>query len=262
MYPLKQVPSEAKIRMYLRRSIFGKNLWCPQCRGRQIVGYEARYRCRRCRTKFSLLSHTWLADLKLALPVWWAVLWCWTSQIPVRQCRALTQLSDEAVRRWYQRFRRHLPAETHILEQIVQMDEAYFRRWTLLIAKQRGTRRVVTQVLPGTAPTRTDAAQFLFQHVKPGSALWTDRSGIYQGIDRWWPVQHTSDVHRKFEFTHTSEVEGLIGNYRTFVRRMYHHHWAENLPEYVREFCFRFSSPDLFDNPQTYLENSLRLCTN
>src|SRR3989338_3872480 len=84
---------------------------------------------------------------------------------------------------------------------------------------------------------------------------------IYKGINRWWPVEHSRDLHAKFEFEHTSEIEGIFGNYRTFVRRMYHHHRSENLQEYVREFCFRFSSPELFKNPRFYLTKTLTLVT-
>jgi hypothetical protein len=209
--------------------------------------------------KFSLLSHTWLCDTKLSYQSFWLLLWCWTAQIPVRQTMALTGRSEEAVRRWYGRFRSHLPDEAHILEKIVQLDEAFFKNMTLLMGKQRQTRKLAFAVLNGTAPNRSDATEFLFQNVKPGTRLWTDGAGIYQGIGRWWPVRHSRDIHRKFEFAHTSEIEGVFGNYRTFVRRMYHHHWSAHLEEYVREFCFRFSSPELFENPAHYLSKSLRL---
>ena len=253
------MPSEAQIRKIIRRTVFGENLFCPVCRSRDVARYESRYRCRRCRQKFSLLSHTWLADTKLSYQSLWLVLWCWTTQIPARQAMALTGRSEEAVRRWYSRFREHLPEETHILEKIVQLDEAFFKTMTLLMGKERGTRKLAYDVIAGTAPNRSHATHFLFQKVRPGAKLWTDGSGIYRGIGRWWPVRHSQDVHRKFEFAHTSEIEGIFGNYRTFVRRMYHHHWAENLPAYVREFCFRFSSPELFENPHYYLSKSLRL---
>jgi hypothetical protein len=152
----------------------------------------------------------------------------------------------------------HLPEESHILERIVQLDEAYFKNRALLMGKQKGTRKLSYMVLSET-PQRHHAAPFLFQKVRAGSELWTDGGGIYQSIDRWWAVRHSRDIHKKFEFEHTSEIEGVFGNYRTFVRRMYHHHWSEHLPEYVREFCFRFSSPELFQNPLYYLEKTLTL---
>ena len=257
MYQLNQIPSNAQIRKYLRRIIFGKNVFCPVCRARVVTQYETRYRCRRCRAKFSLLSHTWLADMKLSYGKFWMLLWCWTIKEPILQTMSLTQLSDDAVRRWYSRFRNHLPEETHVLERIVQLDEAFFRDMTLMMAKQKGTRKLAWEVFAGTAPNRHHATRFLFHKVRPGSKLWTDGASIYRAIGKWWPVKHSRDVHRKFEFAHTSEIEGMFGVYRTFVRRMYHHHWSENLEEYVREFCFRFSSPELFENPLFYLQKSL-----
>lgn len=259
MYQLSQIPSEAKIAAYVRRIVFAKNVFCPACGSREVVRYEARYRCRRCRIKFSLLSHTWLADMKLPWQTFWMLLWAWTIAMPIKQARVLTGRSDDCVRRWYGRFRAHLPQEAHILERIVQLDEAFFKDMTLMMAKQKGARALAWEVIPGTAPQRHHAAYFLFRKVKPGSKLWTDGASIYRGIGKWWPVRHSRDIHRKFEFAHTSEIEGIFGNYRTFVRRMYHHHWSQNLQGYVREFCFRFSSPELFNSPLFYLKKSLSL---
>ncbi len=261
MYSLNQIPSEAQIRKHLRRILFGKNMFCPSCRSRKVVAEKERYRCRGCRGRFSLLSHTWLANIKLPLQKWWVVLWCFCTEVPVLQTVALTKLSDVTVRHWFGAFREHLPRETHILERVVQLDEAYFKNMALVMGKQKGTRKLAYTVVPGGSVQRHHATRFLFEKVKPGSRLWTDGGLIYKNISEWWPVRHTVDIHKKFEFTHTSEIEGVFGNYRTFVRRMYHRHWSENLEEYVREFCFRFSSPELFENPLYYLEKSLTLVT-
>jgi hypothetical protein len=137
------------------------------------------------------------------------------------------------------------------------MDEAYFRRLSLLMAKQVGKRVLVHQVLRKSSVDKQDAAHFLFQSVAPKSRLQTDGAGIYKKIERWWPVRHRVDIHKKFEFGLTSEIEGMFGNLRTFIRRMYHHSTPEYLPEYVSEFCARFSSPELFETPHAYLMKTL-----
>lgn len=142
------------------------------------------------------------------------------------------------------------------------MDEAYFRSLSLLMAKQVGERKIAQQVLPKSSVDRRDAATFLFQHIQPRTKLQTDGAGIYQKIDHWWPVRHRVDLHKKFEFGLTSEIEGLFGNLRTFVRRMYHHSTSEYLPEYVTEFCSRFSSPELFESPRSFLSETLKPCSN
>ncbi|MDO8591374.1 MAG: IS1595 family transposase [bacterium] len=258
MYTLKQIPSEAQIRKYLRRTIYGKNVYCPECGSYKVWRSYERYRCPDCRIRFSLLSHTWLANMKLPLQQWWMLLWCWTTRIPILQTQSLTGLSEVTVRHWYDQFRQHLPLECHILERIVQMDEAYGRGWCLMMAKQIGSRKLAYDVL-SEFPDRRQATHFLFQKIKPGSELWTDGAKIYQGIEEWWPVLHSRDIHKKFEFTHTSEIEGVFACLRTFIRRMYHHVTAEQFPVYVREFCFRFSTPELFESPKLYVEKTINL---
>jgi len=182
MYNFNQIPSDAQIRKYLRRIVFGKNVFCPVCKSRKVDRDHERYWCPQCRRRFSLLSHTWLADMKLPYQKFWMVLWCWTIREPVLQTMSWTGLSEDAVRRWYGRFRTHLPDETHILERIVQMDEAYFKNAALLMAKQKGTKKLAWEVLRGADPTKTDVAQFLFQKVKPGSKLWTDGGAWVEDI--------------------------------------------------------------------------------
>jgi len=259
MYELKQVPSEAQIRKYLRRILFGKNIFCPECRSRQVVVYEKRYRCKKCRLKFTLISHTWLKGMKLSYQKFWIVLWCWTTQVPVKQAMALTELSEEAIRRWYDRFRAHLPLRQGILERIIQLDETFFKRMTLMMAKQQGTRKLAFEMFSKKDVQREDATKFLQSYVRPKAKLRTDGNGIYRGIHGWWPVRHQVDIHRKFEFGYTSEIEGIFANLRTFIRRMYHHVTPEKLPEVVSEFCFRFSSPEIFNNPLTFLKKTLKL---
>jgi len=258
MYKLRQVPSEAQIRKRLRKIIFGSKLHCPECFNQNIIRMQERYRCRICRTKFSLLSHTWLKDLKLSLPVFWLVCWCWVEAVPVKQALKLTGLSEDAVRRWYERFRLRLPHYDANLSDTVQMDEAYFKNWILVMAKD-SSRQLAHVMVSESSVQRHHAAQFLERYVAPETNLYTDGAGIYRGIESWWPVNHETDIHKKFEFGKTSEIEGAFGNLRTFIRRMYHHVTPAKLPSVVSEFSLRFCRKDIFESPDTYLEKSLKL---
>ena len=148
-----------------------------------------------------------------------------------------------------------------MLRGVVQLDEAYGKGWAVLMGKDVKRRKLAYQVILRGTVHRQDVVLFLQQHVAPRSKLHTDGAKIYRHIDQWWPVAHTHDIHAKFEFTHTSEIEGVFGNLRTFIRRMYHHVTREELAEYVREFSCRFSSPELFENPRNYLAKSLTLAT-
>ena len=262
MYQFNQIPSEAQIRKYLRRIVFGKNIYCPECKSSHVYATQSRFRCRRCRIRFSLLSHTWLANLKLPLQQFWLVLWCWTVQIPVRQAVSLTKLSKVSVRAWYEEFRRHLPDDQEVLEKVVQLDEAYFggkRGRALFMGKEVGTKKLAYEILPHAQPAREHAWFFLQTYVQPNTTLNTDGAGIYKEIGQWWPINHERELHKKFEFAKTSEIEGIFGVLRTFIRRMYHHVTMDKLDSLVCEFCYRFSHPEMFENPWYYLQITLRL---
>lgn len=177
----------------------------------------------------------------------------------MKQTRKFSGLSEEAVRRWYERFRVHLPQYDAVLSDTVQMDEAFFRGWVLVMGKDVKKRQLAYSLISEKAPERHHAAAFLRQYVEPEARLCTDGASIYRGIERWWPVTHETDIHKKWEFGKTSEIEGTFGNLRTFIRRMYHHVTPAKLPSVVSEFCLRFCRKDLFQNPDTYLEKSLKL---
>ena len=144
---LKQIPSETKIRKYLREIIFGNNIFCPWCRSQRVHRSEDRYRCRKCRRPFSLLSGTWLKGMKLSLRTFWALLWCWTQKIPVQQTQKLCHVNEETVYHWFRQFRVHLPNFTPILNGVVQMDEAYFKNLSLFMAKEIGSKKIAYQIL-------------------------------------------------------------------------------------------------------------------
>lgn len=262
MYTFNQIPSETQIKKFLRRTVFGSHVYCPWCRSRNVYVTQERYRCRSCRRRFSLLSHTWLSNLKLPLEQFWMVLWCWTTRIPVLQAMALTQLSEKAIRHWYDVFREHLPYQQVVLERIVQMDEAYFGGKdgrTLLMAKEVGTGKLAFEILNHTNPAREHAWEFLQHYILPETQLNTDGGSIYQEIEHWWPIDHRVDIHKQFEFGLTSEIEGIFGVLRTFIRRMYHHVTCDKLPMLVAEFCYRFCHKEMFENPRFYLQNTLQL---
>jgi len=264
MFQLNQIPSDAQIRKYLRRIIFGKNIYCPECKTSHVFADKGRYRCRKCRIRFSLTSHTWLNNMKLPLREFWLLLYCWTIQIPIKQAATLVSRSEVTIYDWYRKFRCHITADEQVLNHLIQLDEAYFggrQGKALFMAKEVGTRKLAYQLVPTSWVNRETAAWFLEENITPYAKLNTDGSSIYKEIGKWWPVYHVRDIHKKFEFEHTSEIEGMFGVMRTFIRRMYYHVTADKLGELVCEFCYRFSHPEMYGSPHHYLENSLSIVT-
>lgn len=264
---LQQVPSKAKIRTELKSIVFGKVLRCPHCGFRKLKKYEKRYHCKRCRKFFSLTSNTWLKGMKLPLQTFWLLLWCWINKVPIDQAQNTCGISEPTVRNWYEKFRHHLPQDNLDILRLkgnIQMDEAYRgskdNKYAIIGAKQAKSdkRKAILQVIPKKSVDRKDAVDFLSQNVVPDSNLWSDGAAIYKGIAKWWPVNHSYELHNKFEFALTSEIEGMWGNFFTFVRRMYHHVTKDKIESVVREFNFRFCFPEHFRDPSSYLKIALK----
>lgn len=203
-----------------------------------------------------------MKGMKLSWRSFWGMLWAYTHKVPVDQTGKLLKLSRPTIYRWFDLFRQHLPDQESLrLEEVVQMDEAYFGRKkngaALVAAKQRGASKIAVQVIPASSVNRNDVVSFLRQFVVPNVKLWTDGALIYRGIAKHWPVVHSYDIHRKAEFGKTSEIEGFFGSLRTYIRRMYHHVTVKKLPQIVKEYQSRLMSPEIFDSPASFLAKTL-----
>jgi transposase-like protein len=112
MYHIELDMPEAKVEAMLRRIVWKKGRpHCPRCGAFRIraVKDEARYHCPKCRRKFSLLSHTWMKDVKIPLPLFIALLSFWLEDATVELASKLAGLSRPTVYRYYRLFRRLTP---------------------------------------------------------------------------------------------------------------------------------------------------------
>ncbi len=262
---LSQIPTEKQISKQLKKIIFGQRVKCPDCR-RAMYVQEIRknnvWRCKKCRNKFSLTSVSWLKGMKISKMHLWALIWCWQRKINVQQVQALLGLSIPTIRRYYEMFRDHLNLDFDvILENVVQMDEMFVKDAFILGAKDIKHKKIKLKVVFKKSPDKSDAMNFIYNHIKPKSILCTDGGSIYRGCNNWWPIKHYKDIHRKWQFEITSEIEAIWANLRTFIRRMYHHVSREKLPKVVAEFEARFCQKELFISPLNFLKNSLSSVT-
>jgi transposase-like protein len=257
---LRQVPRKTKLRTIFKKIIFGSHVHCPDCGSRYFrkIKKEDRWRCNRCDLPFSIKSACWLKGSKLSLESVWLLLLCWQKRFSVQGTMEITGLSYPTVFNWFQKFRDHIPKELldTLLSGRIACDEMYTKGNAIIGAKQRGTRNVALKVLHQKSVERHHAVDFLMRFTKANSHLFTDGAAIYKGIDKWTNLKHTYEIHKKFEFTNTSEIEGVWGVFRTFVRRMYHHVTKYKLESLVEEFCLRFRQDKIFENPENYL----RIC--
>jgi len=259
---LSQIPTPGKLRSTFKKAIFGTHVHCPWCnsRRRRVIRSEARWRCQRCDKPFSIKSASWLKGSKLPLEDIWLLLYYWQKKIPLTQTCEFTQLSYPTVRAWYTRFREHIPQEklAIVLNGTVACDEMFTKGNSIIGAKEKGTRNIALKVLHTTSVNKQQAVAFLVSAVKAHSELHTDGAGIYRGIGNWHTLKHTYEIHKKWEFSLTAEIEGLWACFRTFVRRMYHHVTTYKLEELVSEFVLRFRQDKVFETPYEYVAICLK----
>jgi len=258
---LSQIPTEKQILLDLKNIIYPKGVECPHC-GRKMyivtIIHNRLWRCRKCRNKFSITSVTWLKGMKISLQHLWCLIWCWQHKLNIQQVKELTKLSIPTIRRYYELFRDHLTLDFDvILAGKVQADEMFVKNAFIIGAKDIKRKKIKLNVVYKKNPDKSDAMNMIFQHVRPGSIFCTDGGSIYKGCDKWWPIKHMKEIHSKWQFGITSEIEGIWANLRTFIRRMYHHVTLKKLPKVVAEFEARFSRPEMFDSVLTFLQNSL-----
>lgn len=260
---LKQIPTKVVIRRTFKKLVFGSHIHCPECKSRSVrfVRSEERWRCKRCEYPFSIKSASWLKGSKLSFENIWLLLWCWQKEFSLKHAQDLTELSYPTVSSWYERFRDHIPKD--LLEKVllsgdIVCDEMYTRKQAIIGAKEKGTRNIAMKIIHAKSVNKSDAMEFLQAFVKANSTLSTDGSGIYKGCDNWHKLKHQYEIHSKFQFSLTAEIEGLWGVFRTFIRRMYHHVTRYKLSKIVSEFCLRFRQHILFNSPYEYLSLSLK----
>lgn len=249
-------PSQTKVKAFLKRLLFGTNVRCVECHSYRVVTYAQRYRCRDCLARFSLISSTWLTGTKLSLTRIWQLLWCYLKAIPVKQTQELTSLSENTVRHWYDRCRDQLLRIDSKLSGRIQVDEVYLGGWggrAVIAGKSIDTKEIRFVICTSDHVTPLEMYQFFERYIIPHSYVYTDGSPLYPRICRQFKCFHHQDIHAEFQFTFTSEIEGLFGNLRTFVRRMYHHVTPQKLPEYLIEFQYRFSRKIQMSSVQQFL---------
>lgn len=256
------VPSEKAIQAQIRQLVLGDHPRCPRCgRSHTVMRSEERYRCTQCRCPFSLTSVHWLHGMKLSWRQLWVLTWGFCHRYQPQQTAALAGVSLPTVRHWYQQFRTHLPERERMLRLLVCADEAYVGK------RKTGNQRIVAGAIePQTGEVRLriipDTEQdsierFLWTHVDPITLVRTDAHLAYQHIE-WMGYGHETDNHEHGQLEKTVPIERVWSFSKWHLRRMYHHVWARNLPFLLREIEWRFSAPETFESPLTFLEISLK----
>ena len=178
-------------------------------------------------------------------------------------------LSYPTVRRWYKRFREHLPLDDDVkLAGVVEVDESYFgkRRYghqTIVIgAIERyldpatNSRRLKLRIIPDTEQETLE--EFVQDTIEPGSLVVTDCHAGYNDLEfLGWP--HETWNHSKFHLTGTNHIEQTWSVMKRYMRKLYGSIPTHNLQQILDETMARHNQPELFLSPESYLREVVPL---
>lgn len=277
MYQIKLDFSEQRIKTILRKIIFKKGrLKCPCCGCFKIlrIKKEDRYHCQRCRKKFSILSRTWLKNIKIPLPIFIILLSFWLEDVTVGLASKFTGLSRPTVYKYFRLFRKYIVQTIDFeVKNSVQVDEAYFGQFrkqanyfhgkrTYQISEKTcvagiscpTTGQLTTMIIEGR-PGKP-VKQFIYRKVPATIKVYSDGSPIYTYLNKYYGYDHQAQTH-DLGFHNAYYIESCWSWMKRKLFKQYHHFTRKYAQEYVSELTFKFNTRKRDKNPFYYLSKSL-----
>lgn len=254
MNSLANLPTERQCHKQIFKAIYGVS-GCPACAHRLL--YRSNYAwCRVCRKKWSVKAACWLKQSNLSFRSIWLLIWCWQQQKSVGTTVDITGRSYPTVRRWFRRFREHMPSSSLKLSGIVEVDESFFGKQRfgsqaiVVGAIERDTRRVRLQVIPDRAQGTLEL--FLSNTVRRGSHITTDAHAGYSDLE-FYGYTHERCNHSFGHFGPTNMIENFWGVLKRSLRRLYGRLTLADLPDILKEWEQRQNNPEMFYTVDSYL---------
>jgi transposase-like protein len=222
------------------------------------------YRCNACKLDFTIRTGTIFERSHVPLHKW---LYAMYLLVTARKGISSLQLSKEIgitqKSAWFvlQRLREACSGKLEKLQGMIEVDEMYvggkesnkhehkkqrlgrgpIGKTAVMGLRERGGRTVAMPM------EKTDAASVqsaIRENVEPGSAIFTDESGCYVGLDGLF-LRHESVNHRAGEYSRngvsTNGIESVWAVMKRGIHGVYHHASKKHLGRYVDEFTFRLN---------------------
>lgn len=230
-------------------------VFCHACGGRRVYRLaQGRYRCRRCRLTFGLLTGTWLAQCRIELSTWLWLIKLFELEVTARQAAIQTGVSYPTALRAFTTIRRAILAmdQPQLLRREVEADESYFggRRQgkrgrgaagkipVFGVLERQGC--VSVTVVPDVkAKTLLEGAVKL---VKRGSLIYTDKFAGYDTLVFCGYRRLKVDHGRRFSRGKV-HINGLEGFWSYAKGKLLKHHGVSpsKFPLYLFEMQFRYN---------------------
>ena len=249
--------------------------YCPHCGEasniRKLKGKSTRpgvYKCRSCRSPFSVTVGTVFERSKIPLNKWLLATHLLSASkkgMSAHQLHRMLNITYKSawfmMHRLREAMRDDSPAPMGGPGSVVQADETYFGRKKGATRKRGGAghkHAIVSLITDGKSRTfhvaRADARtarRILVTNVRRETELHTDESRIYTQVGEEY-AGHKTVVHTAGQYVgpsgeSTNKVENYFSIFKRGMRGVYQHCAEKHLQRYINEFDFRYSNRDLDD---------------
>lgn len=225
------------------------------------------YRCRDCKSYFSLKTGTALAGSNLTLRQWaWGIYLVVTHLKSISSMKLHRDLKVTQKTAWFMlhRIREAFGDMLTDLEGPVEVDETHIggikgnmhakkRRTlpegrgpthmtTVVGMKDRKTNKVVVRVIDNATQERLHA--FVESHRREGAKVYTDEARGYKGLKNHETVKHTAGEYVRDQ-AHTNGIESFWSMLKRAHKGTFHHFSVKHLERYAYEFAGRHNIRDM-----------------
>lgn len=223
------------------------------------------YRCRDCRSYFSVKKGTVMQSSKIGLQKWlFAMYMMSTSLKGAASMKVYRELGITQKTAWFltQRIREGFMKGTQSMIGPVEVDETYVGgkrgnmhasrrkkfegrgtvgKTAVVGAKDRASNKVSAKVV-----SRTDAETlqgFVVDNADPKAIVYTDDARAYKGLPNHETVSHSVGEYVR-EQAHTNGIESFWATMKRGYKGIYHKMSPKHLDRYVKEFAGRHNVRD------------------
>jgi transposase-like protein len=271
---------EALAVAFLERQRWGDTPACPRCGDVGVYpmigrdgkrNKDCRWRCKGCRTMFTVRTRTVFEESRLPLRVWVYAIWkaCSSKKgISALQLSREMEITHKSALFILRRIRHGLGEQNQPeLTGTVEVDEVYVgprRPRHKGISKQgRGTLKtpVVGMVQRGgdvrfqmlERITAENLGKFVAENADLSCRMITDDFNLYRKVGRKFEGGHEVVTHSAGEYVrpgtdiHSNSIEGVFSLIRRGVMGTFHSVSRKHLPNYLNEFQFRWNTRKMDD---------------
>lgn len=272
----------SQTRKVFRHAKFPKRTTCLRCNSRQISAIsDGRFLCRKCHKLFSVLTGTYLSNIRIPLDQLYEILYWFVYEFTANKTAKEIRVNQKLVHRFFSTIRKAIydyeEKEIKKLFGTVEADETYigpkfknrrkklrdYYRRVKAVKRGRGAKNLLQTVFGlyqrnGIVYIEfiKDAGKKILQDIIKGrivleSEVYTDTWKSYQGLKKQGykheTIDHGQEEYVKQKKNKKIHINGIEGFWGYLKERLLKHHGVSetNLIYYVKEQEFRFNNRHL-----------------